>query len=696
MSMRGGGAPSILSTRFGAKKVKEKNSYGIKVLRKVRHEELDKSIKEVTLTLNPKKIRNMTGVKILEKVFGLQVSTSLAKRLVVAQVKENCPFAKDGFVKPGDILKSVAGESINSDNLDFCLKCFESISSVKMVFHEMLENSPLNAIDVKITSLSDILDNLNLIYGYDRPVIETEEASFSVLFIAKETLESENTNLAPTFCYPRKEKNLLYPIRGSFITLESLIISNYNEKTLMTVVKHNRNLYYVTYTCLSEGLLLLGFNSRHVTLFEVRQQAAQFLELLYFLHGPNYRIDSNNHILLQLCELKKVQLITGKTSIAQKHFENVMPQPIYVALPKEIQLRIDDAISELEAMDFCNWTDSEDVIDALREFVIVGCAVFYRTYLLATHLSGCYMVEVQNFMKHVGLHRIMDVTSVKKMVVWNQFHPKDGPQNEKKKFLVLTSQGSLALAAVLEEQIAKTGTNRTNSLKTSLSYFVEEMQDILDYFRLTGVENLTRIWISSNKRPEVLQAGTTRADSPAVPFTKDQDSDGSDSDWEEGINSGKSSSGFDMSDDDLMYKDYQEIIPSILTIGPENLLYHFVQIDVGNGVIVSPILSFQSNILNMFRQTCAVIHETLQRTQKFEQMLTSKQPAAHNRNLVTVAVKENGVMITVTAKGGKPETFWVIGRLLSNPQRELYVCHRSNMPQNMIELAFKICISGAG
>lgn len=209
--------------RFGAKKVKEKNVYGVKVLKKHRVEEADRSIKEVSLSLNCKKARNLTGVKALEKVFGLVPSISMAKRLVVAQVKENCPFAKDGFVKPGDIIKSIAGEMVNSENVDLCLKNLDSITTLKMVFHEMMENSALNAIDVKITALGDILDNLHLIYGYDRPVIDNEESSFSVIFISKDP----DGGLTPTFCFPKKEKNVLYGIRGSFLTIEAILESNF-------------------------------------------------------------------------------------------------------------------------------------------------------------------------------------------------------------------------------------------------------------------------------------------------------------------------------------------------------------------------------------------------------------------------------------------------------------------------------------
>lgn len=321
----------------------------------------------------------------------------------------------------------------------------------------------------------------------------------------------------------------------------------------MTLFKFNRNLFYVSYCPMNNGLLLLGFNQKYCSAFEVKQYTQSFMDLLKLIYCDNpFEMQS----FPQICELTRVHLITAKKFPSAALFESVLPQASFVALPKEIQLRIDDAISELEAIDFCNWTDSEDVIDSLREFIIVGCVLYFRSTLIASHLSEAYVQEIKNCIHHFGLQRIMEVTRVKKMIVWQRIYPSDGPHNEKKKFVVLTSQGNLMMAAVLEEQIAKPGApNRLHNLKTSLSYYVEEMQDILEYFRLTGVENLTRIWLSLNKRPEVLTTmGHQEATSSVV---KDEESD-TDSDWDEGPNSGQSSSGFDMSDcSDIMYKDFQ-------------------------------------------------------------------------------------------------------------------------------------------
>lgn len=699
MSLRG--PASVLSAKLGARKIKDKNPYGIKVLKKIKSEESDKYVKEVLMSINMKKIRPLNGVKFLERILGIIPSVSLAKRLVVAQVKENCSFSKDGFVKPGDILKSIGNEIITQENLETILKNLNT-SQLKLVFHEMLESSPLNSIDIKITTINDLLDNMHLLFRYERSLItmmsETEHPSFCLMYISK-LEESDDSSIMPKFCFPVKERNVLFAIRGSFLTLQSILENNLSRTPISSTFKIHRSLFHVTYTRLDNGILMMGFNAKYTNLKEAKQHANNFISAVKFLFtSEGNAIDTENVAQFQqLCELKSLQLTTGKKFVNETHFEDILPQPQYVALPKEIQLRIDDAISELEAMDFFNWTDSDTVIDALQDLIIIGCALYYHSYLISSHLSVSLIHEIESIANHLVIHQIMDSTNVKKMIVWQQIYPKDEPKNGKKRFVIFTSQSNLMMVSVLEEKLANAAND--SSVKTSLSYYVEEMQDILEYFRLTGVENLTRIWVTSNKRPEILQlpnGDIVNAPKSTLPTFRDTISDDSDSDWEEA----RSSSGFDMSEcSDIIYKDFQEIIPNILNRGTENLMFHFVQIEYGEGIIVAPTL--QSNFIsvcNNFRKACVIIHQVLQNTVKFRQQLADNEKPTSGRQLSfsMVAIKEHGMLFHVAEKNGKNEKLWVIGRLFSVPHRELYVCMRSGTPQNMIELAFKICMGGAG
>lgn len=54
-----------------------------------------------------------------------------------------------------------------------------------------------------------------------------------------------------------------------------------------------------------------------------------------------------------------------------------------------------------------------------------------------------------------------------------------------------------------------------------------------------------------------------------------------------------------------------------LTAGPENVLYHYVQVDVGHGTfLASTNVSPTEPIIQAFRRACISIHSVLQNTVK--------------------------------------------------------------------------------
>jgi hypothetical protein len=68
-------------------------------------------------------------------------------------------------------------------------------------------------------------------------------------------------------------------------------------------------------------------------------------------------------------------------------------------------------------------------------------------------------------------------------------------------------------------------------------------------------------------------------------------------------------------------------------------------------------------------------------------------------NKSLIAIKEHGVMFEcpflddVDNRKNKIK-YWVVGRLFYMPHpREVYVCYQDNIPQNIIELAFRIDLS---
>uniref|UniRef100_A0A1B0DPZ1 Uncharacterized protein n=1 Tax=Phlebotomus papatasi TaxID=29031 RepID=A0A1B0DPZ1_PHLPP len=102
-----------------------------------------------------------------------------------------------------------------------------------------------------------------------------------------------------------------------------------------------------------------------------------------------------------------------------------------------------------------------------------------------------------------------------------------------------------------------------------------------------------------------------------------KDDDESDSDWDGFPDSQKSSSGFDMSETETLLKEVSDIIPSRLTSGHSNVLLHYVQLEIGEGILLAPTNTQNTELIRTFRQTCFLIHTVLQNTIRFRQLLTS-------------------------------------------------------------------------
>lgn len=97
-----------------------------------------------------------------------------------------------------------------------------------------------------------------------------------------------------------------------------------------------------------------------------------------------------------------------------------------------------------------------------------------------------------------------------------------------------------------------------------------------------------------------------------------------------------------------------------ITAGPENVLYHFVHVDCGQGVFVAaPGRTPTDPILQAFRIACQSIHAVLQRTVRFRFMqAVPTQPTAQR-------ALEHGILMQLPPKSSSTDEavteFWVIG-----------------------------------
>ncbi|KAK5650403.1 hypothetical protein RI129_001432 [Pyrocoelia pectoralis] len=173
------------------------------------------------------------------------------------------------------------------------------------------------------------------------------------------------------------------------------------------------------------------------------------------------------------------------------------------------------------------------------------------------------------------------------------------------------------------------------------------------------------------------------------------------SDIEDYRDGSQSNSSYDLSElRQSLLVDMTEKKPNRLTFGNENVLYHYVQLDENEGILLCPsdtqIYSTTLDvILNSFRKCAQNIHDIFKNTLRLKEMLAQDVTKwVFNRSLV--AVKEYGTLFecSLTEDANKKYdklTFWVIGRLYYIPHpREVYVCYQDTIPQNIVEISFKL------
>lgn len=130
-------------------------------------------------------------------------------------------------------------------------------------------------------------------------------------------------------------------------------------------------------------------------------------------HHRNFTIDDT-------CSI--IKFLLARTFPLHARFQDVLNHPQYIPLPKEGQLRIDDALSEMEAMDYREW--NEEPLKSHREFYITGSALFFRKYLLASHLSKSDLLDVEAFLRVHGIYMLIENKPVNELVIWLEIHPK--------------------------------------------------------------------------------------------------------------------------------------------------------------------------------------------------------------------------------------------------------------------------------
>nr|XP_021181739.2 protein inturned [Helicoverpa armigera] len=449
----------------------------------------------------------------LEKLFGLSLETHAdGKTLTVADFLTEARAIYTPKIKKGYYLSKINGVEVNSYNINNILqRVVEDHNSPRLTFQVPTEGHNVD--------LEKLLKSKN---APDNSLTHLlKESLCSVLYICCNDIEyNSNDDKGVLYCYPRPfNQNFLYNTRGAYVTLNHLAPKSLgtSEPTNSTVL-HNNTLINVTYTSHYNDLLLVAFPNKQVDLFAAKKVIAQVVRLLEFLYGSlktSFTKPNNVDKLDSLFARIFVTLVINNKGSKEDPIRNVglyledVLAAHSVILPLEVRVQVDDAITELEAADYREWTD--DVENFQRLYTVVGSCLYYSGHLLSSHLQDDDLKEINAYLQLNGILKLSSEKELEKLVIWKEvfvnehrtMNKNDGNEYricDGRWFLLTVGKGHFILATLME---AGGCTEDAVGVTPPSPFYVEECESCLELLYDVGLNKYLATWYGSNLQPQV-------------------------------------------------------------------------------------------------------------------------------------------------------------------------------------------------
>ncbi|XP_029659336.1 protein inturned isoform X2 [Formica exsecta] len=498
--------------------------------------------RQVTLWIDPER-RHKLGRRatLCEAYFGIIPKAFSDKvRVMVAGFIPDGEAMKNKNIKIGDWLRRVNSNNVTFQNLDQILSEIITPSNV------ILELERVAGVDVTAKLSRIIQPKQSILAQY---LINRENSNslmellldypLGVLYLKTTDLSEVGQELQGVlYTFPRSgTKNInssLCTARGAFITLNHLLPSIVNLQPVSTTIRIGEKEAHVVYTSRDDELLLITLPDKCCTSQEaikITEDIVRTLEFTYQSLTKCFTSVENQssldhffalfiHRLLNIKDSCKDTDARKNLSKSENSIENIENYKFrsafsiasYIQLPRDAQIQIDAALSEMEAMDYRDW--NEDPMDCQRLYTILGSCIYHKCHLLGSHLPHEDLIDVHSFLRHNGLLNLVNQEQVKCLVLWKQIYPSscnrggiDGSSSDQflipngKWFLLVVGYGHDLLAVLLESGGC---TAKYNDAIGPDVFYVEEAQETLKHIQKIGITILASKWITSNARPEVI------------------------------------------------------------------------------------------------------------------------------------------------------------------------------------------------
>ncbi|KAJ0183376.1 hypothetical protein K1T71_001352 [Dendrolimus kikuchii] len=447
----------------------------------------------------------------IERLFGIRLEThSDGKTLLVSDFLTEAKTIYSPRIKEGYYLNKINGIDVNSYNINSVLqRIVEDHNHPKLTF--------------KVPDEGYTLDIEKLLLAKDSPnniLMETlKESMCSIIYLCCNDIEyNSNDDKGVLYCYPRPyNQNFLYNTRGAYVTLNHLAPKSLGtSKPEIATVLYNNKLINVTYTTHFSDLLLVAFPNEHIDLFSTRKVVTDVVRLLEFLYGslkscftkPN-NVDKLDNLFSRIYVMLLYGSYKGKNECKRTCYLEDLLGAHSVTLPLEVRVQIDDAITELEAADYREWTD--DVENFQRLYTVIGSCLYYSAHLLSSHLQDEDLKEVNAYLRLSGILRLSCDKDLEKLVIWKEVYIHEHRKQSKNDghdyripdgrwFLLIVGKGHFILATLME---AGGCTEDAIGVTPPSPFYVEECESCLELLYEVNLNQYLASWFDSNTQPQV-------------------------------------------------------------------------------------------------------------------------------------------------------------------------------------------------
>ncbi|KAL5012609.1 hypothetical protein ScPMuIL_011160 [Solemya velum] len=571
---------------------------------------------------------------------------------------------------------------------------------------------------------------------------------FTVMYLSMQGLTSDKMadKADIVFQFPRQD-NKLVDIRGLFITLSQEIQQVSSSSAKGSTLIYEGSLVHICYHQEGSDLFLITAPASRLDNLVLQGMLGEVVRLLQVLHGSLSDVFKNKSshkqlshffslvhhkvfsvsslppsIELDLCSLKKVQ---------------------YLPLSRQVTSIIDSILSEYEAADFIQMSDS--FYGCRRNYTILGSCHFFKNYLLCSHLPNEDLYDLYLYLKHQCLFSVCEEQPIGQLVVWREVFPTrqcydleeeqmfgyTEPVDASWYWLIVGLKHSL-LGVLLEKGGC---TVKKKGISSPDPFLIDQARVTLLHLESLGIPAHCEARMSSDMVPAVARNSEQLSIDSTRRSKMDSLYKGSENKSTEShetmlfspyghnrtslMQSTGSVENATTSNDSIFResrKGRQFAVrrhPSSvsmtdhsvkkLSAGGDNCMFHYLHTDSGMGIFVSP--SWISNCSGMygplhqelvqnFYRCSSQLHHLFE-TDRRKQKLRRDDTLDYGSHQVE-KVREQGVMFQYTPQQSPDQktatfTYWVVGRYIAiSPSQEVYVCFQDSTPHNLVQLAFQL------